>query len=121
MRSLLAIYGTPTRLWGAFWIEERAMTSFEAPDFLTIEEAAAVLRISRTAAYKLAHQYLRTNGREGLPVVRIGRNLRVPRYQLERMLGGPINWAAITRHSARALQSIALSEPGARGSLSFER
>lgn len=26
------------------------MTGFEAPDFLTIEEAAAVLRISRTAA-----------------------------------------------------------------------
>lgn len=41
--------------------------------------------------------------------MRIGRNLRVPRYQLERMLGGPINWAAITQ----APTTIAMPVPGA--------
>lgn len=50
------------------------------PDVLTVEEAAAVLRIGRSAAYEAA--------RSGdLPCVRIGRSLRVPRYALEAMLG----------------------------------
>ncbi len=56
------------------------------PDVLTIEEAAKVLRIGRGAAYALARQYLATAGREGLPVVRLGRSLRVPRTGLLRLL-----------------------------------
>jgi excisionase family DNA binding protein len=54
----------------------------ELPEVLTVEEAAAVLRIGRGAAYALARQYLATDGREGLPVVRLGRSLRVPRAKL---------------------------------------
>ena len=56
------------------------------PDVLTIEEAARVLRIGRGAAYALARQYLATEGRAGLPVVRLGRSLRVPRAGLLRLL-----------------------------------
>ena len=37
------------------------------PDLLTIEEAAAVLRIGRTAAYQLARRYLASGGKEGAP------------------------------------------------------
>jgi excisionase family DNA binding protein len=62
------------------------------PDLLTIEEAAAVLRIGRTAAYQLARRYLAAGGKEGLPVVRVGRLLRVPRVELEKLIGGPITW-----------------------------
>jgi hypothetical protein len=62
------------------------------PDFLRVEEAAAVLRIGRTSAYDLARQFLATNGAAGLPVVRLGRLLRVPRRHLEQLLGGPITW-----------------------------
>jgi len=51
----------------------------ELPLFLTREEAAAVPRISRTLAYELAHRYRATAGVDGLPVVRLGRRLRVPR------------------------------------------
>lgn len=61
----------------------------ELPEFLTIEEAAAVLRIGRTSAYLLAQQWRRTGGRSGLPVQRLGRLLRVPRSALERMALSP--------------------------------
>jgi len=54
------------------------------PLFLSIEQTAQVLEISRTAAYALANDWLRTKGQEGLPVIRLGRTLRVPRAALER-------------------------------------
>ncbi len=66
--------------------------STPSPDFLTVEEAARVVRIGRTTAYDLARQFLATGGREGLPVVRFGKQLRVPRCRLEEALGGPISW-----------------------------
>ncbi len=62
------------------------------PDFLTVEEAAAILRIGRTAADALAREYLATDGVRGLPVVRFGRLLRVPRVKLEALIGGPLTW-----------------------------
>ena len=58
----------------------------DLPEVLTVEEAAAVLRIGRGAAYELARQWRETNGREGLPVVALGRTLRVPRAALRRLL-----------------------------------
>ena len=61
------------------------------PQFLTVEEAASVVRIGRTAAYQLAARYEATDGREGLPVVRFGRLLRVPRARLEAWAGGPLD------------------------------
>ncbi len=59
------------------------------PALLTVEEAARVLRIGRTAAYELARRDLATGGAEGLRVVRVGRLLRVPRVALEQLVGGP--------------------------------
>jgi excisionase family DNA binding protein len=50
------------------------------PLVYTVEEAAGVLRIGRTAAYDAAR-------RGDLPTVKVGRSLRVPRIALERMLG----------------------------------
>ena len=60
------------------------------PDFLTVEEAAGVLRIGRTAAYELARRYRVTGGAEDLPVIVLGRLLRVPRAQLEAWAGGAL-------------------------------
>ncbi|MCA1674628.1 MAG: helix-turn-helix domain-containing protein [Actinobacteria bacterium] len=58
------------------------MATADVPDFLTVEEATRVLRIGRTAGYQQAHLWLDT-GSEGLPVMRIGGSLRVPRVQFE--------------------------------------
>ncbi|RMH80596.1 MAG: DNA-binding protein [Actinomyces sp.] len=56
-------------------------------EVLTIEEAAAILRISRNAAYAAARQWRHTGGKTGLPCIEIGRTLRVPRHQLDQLLG----------------------------------
>ena len=58
------------------------------PEVLTVEEAADVLRISRNTAYTLARIWRETNGKEGLPVIELGRSLRVPRAGLARLLAG---------------------------------
>lgn len=57
------------------------------PETLTVEEAAQVLRIGRTTAYALAREWRTTGGCSGLPVLELGRTLRVPRVGLDRMLG----------------------------------
>lgn len=62
------------------------MTPTTTPQTLTIEEAAKVLRIGRTTAYALAREWRTTGGRSGLPVLALGRTLRVPRAALDRLL-----------------------------------
>lgn len=56
--------------------------------FCTVEEAARILGVSRSLAYTEAHRYLRTDGREGLTVIRFGRRLLVPLSALERLMNG---------------------------------
>jgi len=53
--------------------------------FLRVEEAAQLLRVSRTSAYALANRWLHTDGAEGLPALRIGRSLRIPTVAIERL------------------------------------
>ncbi len=67
------------------------MAVAETPDLLTVEEAARILRIGRTTAYKEVRRYLATGGREGIPVIVVGGLLRVPRVLLEAMIGGPVH------------------------------
>lgn len=69
----------------------------EAPDLLTVTEAARVLRVSRTTAYRLVHLYLAAGGRDGVPVVRVGGQLRVPRVELEKLIGGPVQWPPVVQ------------------------
>jgi excisionase family DNA binding protein len=60
----------------------------EYGEVLTVEEAAKVLRISRSSAYELARRW-RSDNPTGLPVIQLGRFLRVPRSALEEMLARP--------------------------------
>jgi helix-turn-helix protein len=78
------------------------------PDLLTVEEAAALLRISRTKAYALTQEWRASGGRTGLPVIDLGDTLRVPRRALERMLGVELTGPLPVRQAGRP--------PGPKGS-----
>jgi excisionase family DNA binding protein len=54
---------------------------------LTVPEAAKVLRISRSVAYKLAREWDATRGQRGLPVVRFGSRILVRRADLAAIVG----------------------------------
>lgn len=54
--------------------------------FLTIGEAASMLRVGRTKAYAMAKEWRETGGRRGLPVVDFGDVLRVPLHALEKLV-----------------------------------
>jgi excisionase family DNA binding protein len=54
---------------------------------MTVEEAAEYLRVSRALGYQLARQYRISGGTAGLPVLELGRCLRVPRSQLAELVG----------------------------------
>lgn len=63
------------------------------PEMLRVDEAAAVLRISRTRAYDEVAAFQRSSGAVWLPSIRIGRCLRVPKRALlawiDAQLSGP--------------------------------
>jgi hypothetical protein len=65
------------------------------PDFLTIAEAARILRIGRTAAYEQARLWRETEGREGLPVCIVGGLLRVPTALFEQHYGVRITMSSL--------------------------
>ena len=83
------------------------------PDLLTVMEAAAVARISRTTAYELAHQFLATNGTVGMPAKRVGGQIRVPRDRFEEWIGTAIRvWPPVTGTDSGAddVTAIAVNE-----------
>src|SRR3546814_9010205 len=61
------------------------------PSFFTIEEAARVLRIGRTAAYAAAKRYRDTDGAGGHKVLQMGGSLQVPGAWLDEMAGRPVD------------------------------
>ena len=73
-------------------IEPAVAAPLTPPDFLTLDEAAAVLRVGRSTAYREANAFEASGGTTGIPVVRCGKQFRVPRCRLEEQLGGPLTW-----------------------------
>ena len=57
-----------------------------ASPVLTVEEAARAMRIGRSLAYQFAREYLASGGLTGMPAIRIGSCLRVPRWALLELL-----------------------------------
>jgi hypothetical protein len=85
------------------------------PAFLTVEEAAALLRIGRTKAYAMVTEWRVTGGKRGLRVVDLGGVLRVPLSAIEEMAGGPLD-ASLLRPKVRVAKPapdvvIDLTEP----------
>lgn len=60
----------------------------QTPLFYRVEEAAEILCISRSSAYEMANDWLRTDGEHGLPCLRLGRRIVVPRAVID-------DWATI--------------------------
>ena len=55
----------------------------EEQALLTMREATKILRVGRSLGYALAHEYLSSGGRSGLPVIRFSKEgYRVPRWAL---------------------------------------
>ena len=71
------------------------------PVVLTVPEAAAVLRIGRTAAYELTKLYRDSQGAEGIPVIEAGGSLRVPTARFEEWTGVKVTWEALHPASDR--------------------
>ena len=80
----------------------------EEPWVYTVEEAGERLRIGRTKAYDMAGQYEKTGGREGLPVIRLGNCLRVPRWALLELaeIGRVVSLPELAAHANRRRRSI---------------
>lgn len=94
-------------------IEPTESVSSAPPDFLTLDEAAVVLRVGRSTAYREANAFERSGGRTGIPVIRYGKQFRVPRCRLEEQLGGPITWPLPVEHGTQ--------EPTTRSARSTKR
>ncbi|MGH9122751.1 MAG: helix-turn-helix domain-containing protein [Acidimicrobiales bacterium] len=78
---------------------------------LTVEEAAALLRIGRTKAYAMTREWRKTQGQSGLPVMDFGSVLRVPRAALEEMIGVPLGSLGPRDHvSSGASAPVLVSE-----------
>jgi len=67
-------------------MDASAISGVPAAPLLTVEEAARVLRIGRSLAYQLAQEYDSSGGLGGLPVIRVGNCLRVPRWALAELV-----------------------------------
>lgn len=93
--------------------DDRTNTIEPPPEMLTLMEAAAILRIGRTTAYQLAAEYLRTDGIRGLPVIRVGRQLRVLRSDLDDVMKhGTTAPPRRRRHRRRRDESRTTTTPG---------
>jgi hypothetical protein len=78
------------------------------PLLLTIGQAAKVLDVCPAKAYEMAHRYEET-GCEGLPVIRLDKLYRVPRwaFAVRALTGHVVTMAELEAHAQQVLQQLA--------------
>lgn len=54
---------------------------------MRVQDAGRLFGLGKTKSYEEAHRYLRTDNREGLPVIRFGRSLVCPTARVLELLG----------------------------------
>ena len=86
----------------------------DLPLTLTVEEAARLLRIGRSHAYNLIKVYFATDGIEGLPALRLGDLLRVPKAALHQLLTTGRVVQLITQPAPVAIDHATGSRPTTR-------
>ena len=86
------------------------------PITLTVEDAARVLRIGRSKAYEMAKQYAASGGTEGLPCLRLGDLLRVPKFALHEYVTTGRVVQLIPQTNANATPDATASRKPARNS-----
>jgi hypothetical protein len=77
------------------------------PLLLTIRQAARVLDVCPAKAYEMAHRY-EASGCEGLPVIRLDKLYRVPRWALAVLVltGRVVALADLESHGQQILQQL---------------
>jgi hypothetical protein len=70
----------------------RSTPTGPAPDWLSVEEYAAIYDLGRQTAYARVRLFVSSGGRDGMPCELHGKQYRISRYEIERRLGGPITW-----------------------------
>jgi hypothetical protein len=86
----------------------------ERPEYLTVPEVMARLRLGRTTIYEQARLYLATNGAEGLPCRRFGRSLRFPAAAFDASVRDGATRASHTRQKAASPEPQPRSAPPRR-------
>ena len=88
----------------------------ELPLLLTIRQAAKVLDVCPAKAYAMAHRY-EVTGCEGLPVIRLDKLYRVPRWPFAVLVltGRVVTLAELEAHAQQVLGQLSdqrRAEPG---------
>ncbi len=91
------------------------------PIMLTIDEAARVFRIGRSKAYEMAATYTSTGGMQGLPCLRLGDLLRVPKFALHEYVTTGRVVQLIPQTNANATPDATASRKPARKSRTTDR
>ena len=76
-----------------------------------------MLRVGRSTVYREANAFEASGGTTGIPVVRYGKQFRVPRCRLEEQLGGPLTWPPLNAiavepeiaHQSRSTAQLSLA------------
>lgn len=91
------------------------------PMMLTVIDAARVLRIGRSKAYELTTLYASSGGTQGLPCLRLGDLLRVPKAALHEFVTTGRIVQLIPQRDANATGDATASRKPARKSRASDR